>query len=474
MKTRILILSLFVLSFQLQGQVIDAIFEHEILEYEIAELSGHDVLFFDNYQDSTIFSLSEFGASDETYLSALTTKGEFLWQKTIEMDSVPVRLNVNAEYIYIDDNANNLFRYGRDGEFIDSINYHDEVLNLIETTEYYELGVYNMYYASGTSDNATIIARYKRDFDGTYTMFVSYSFETKDYTLTYLLIPEGDSDDSVSSESELQNQEYYINVKQNFGTIYKDVVHVDGYGSIISLKPWAGIYDIPTYRMGHYGNLYERRNFASQTITSIYKCITHNEHAEDPPNALILGSPRDLDCERSIMGSAGLYCGQFTLLEGDYPSTPYLLDGQSTFYEIENTTLRLINYSNDGCIDMDEDLFSTILDCNDEDPNIHLGAPEIANNGIDENCDGEDLISSSTLSVEQISFSVYPSPADDLLQIKTKEAIKRIEILSIEGKLILEHSSAEPLNVSAIQQGIYLCKLIAVNGKSGVRKIVIE
>ncbi len=387
MKTRILILSLFALSFQLQGQVIDAIFEHEIFEYEIAELSGHEVLFFDNYQDSTIFSLSEFGASDETYLSALTTKGEFLWQKTIEMDSVPVRLNVNAEYIYIDDNANNLFRYGRDGEFIDSINYHDEVLYLIVTNDYNELGVYNMYYASGISDNATIIARYKRDYDGTYTMFVSYNFETKDYTLTYLLSPEYDTSPSIGSEKELHNQGYYIDVHQNLGD-YKDVVHVDGYGSLISLTSWAGLYDIPRYRMGHYGNLYERRNFASQSIMSTYKCITHYEHAEDPPEVLTLGSPRDIDCERSIMGRAGLYCGQDSFFFGEYPSTPYLLDGQAAFYEIDNTTLRVIDYKNNGCIDQDGDGYSSAYDCFDEDPELGPHAEEIVGNDIDENCDG--------------------------------------------------------------------------------------
>ena len=44
-------------------------------------------------------------------------------------------------------------------------------------------------------------------------------------------------------------------------------------------------------------------------------------------------------------------------------------------------------------VDADGDGFSVRRDCNDSDPSVYPGAPEIANDGIDQDCNGTDLVS---------------------------------------------------------------------------------
>ena len=67
------------------------------------------------------------------------------------------------------------------------------------------------------------------------------------------------------------------------------------------------------------------------------------------------------------------------------------------------------------------------------------------------------------------NFSVYPNPAKDVINIKTDDKIKKIDIYSLDGKKIAEET-APSINVSKYSQGNYLMMIYFENGKTSTQK----
>ena len=70
-----------------------------------------------------------------------------------------------------------------------------------------------------------------------------------------------------------------------------------------------------------------------------------------------------------------------------------------------------------------------------------------------------------------LDFSVYPTPTENILNIKSKTEIVKIEIYSKLGQLIKE-TTENKVDISNLTQGLYFVKIEDVNGNFGVKKIV--
>jgi len=116
--------------------------------------------------------------------------------------------------------------------------------------------------------------------------------------------------------------------------------------------------------------------------------------------------------------------------------------------------------------DADQDGYHNLEDCDDADANVNPDAEEIAGNDIDEDCDGEIL--SSVDNLYRLSFSLFPNPAEDILNINQHNLANfQVRVIDLNGKVLVQGNNLTKIDVSTFEDGIYLMENMDL--ESGVR-----
>lgn len=74
--------------------------------------------------------------------------------------------------------------------------------------------------------------------------------------------------------------------------------------------------------------------------------------------------------------------------------------------------------------------------------------------------------------VNEVTFSIYPNPTKDILQIAIDEPIKNVSIFTLQGRLVNQYKNST-INISNLQTGLYFIEIETENGK-GVQKFIKE
>ena len=113
-------------------------------------------------------------------------------------------------------------------------------------------------------------------------------------------------------------------------------------------------------------------------------------------------------------------------------------------------------------------------DCDDNDMAINPSAIEIPDNGIDENCDGLDYIS-STVELSDSQIKIYPNPSFDVIKINLNKNLNfTTSLFDINGKMMRSSTNEKTIQVGSLANGLYLLQIKDLDtGAVALQKVII-
>ena len=158
----------------------------------------------------------------------------------------------------------------------------------------------------------------------------------------------------------------------------------------------------------------------------------------------------------------------YYVVTSSFPQIGRCLSGEPSL-DFENSADPIAGIDNDG------DGFLSQFDCDDNNVDINPSAEEIPNNGIDEDCDGSDLIS-SIHDLANSDIEIYPNPATNVINIAIDGQFNfQVDLFDIKGKLIESRLNSNQLKVSAFPAGTYLLKITDLaTGQFISEKVVLD